>query len=49
MLTDYITSKKHKEKLRLVKFYDEEQGRMITGTVPLISSCDHFFSKALVK
>ena len=27
MLTDYITSKKYKEKLRLVKFYDEEQGR----------------------
>ena len=22
---------------------------LITGTVPLISSCDHFFSKALVK
>ena len=27
MLTDYITSRKYKEKLRLVKFYDEEQGR----------------------
>ena len=27
MLTDYITSKKYNEKLRLVKFYDEEQGR----------------------
>ena len=27
MLTDYITSKKYKEKLRLVKFYDDEQGR----------------------
>ena len=27
MLTDNITSKKYKEKLRLVKFYDEEQGR----------------------
>jgi hypothetical protein len=27
MLTDYITSKKYKEKLRLVKFYDKEQGR----------------------
>ena len=27
MLTDYITSKKYKEKLRLVKSYDEEQGR----------------------
>ena len=27
MLTDYITSKKYKEKLRLVKFHDEEQGR----------------------
>ena len=27
MLTDYITSKKYEEKLRLVKFYDEEQGR----------------------
>jgi len=27
MLTDYITSKKYKEKLRLVRFYDEEQGR----------------------
>jgi len=27
MLTDYITSKKYKEKLRLVKFSDEEQGR----------------------
>ncbi len=27
LLTDYITSKKYKEKLRLVKFYDEEQGR----------------------
>ena len=27
MLTDHITSKKYKEKLRLVKFYDEEQGR----------------------
>ena len=27
MLTDYITSKKYKDKLRLVKFYDEEQGR----------------------
>ena len=27
MLTDYITSKKYKEKLRLVKFYDEELGR----------------------
>ena len=23
MLTDYITSKKYKEKLRLVKFYDD--------------------------
>ena len=27
LLTDYITSRKYKEKLRLVKFYDEEQGR----------------------
>lgn len=27
ILTDYITSKKYKEKLRMVKFYDEEQGR----------------------
>ena len=27
LLTDYITSKKYNEKLRLVKFYDEEQGR----------------------
>ena len=27
MLTDYITSKKYKEKLRQVKFHDEEQGR----------------------
>ena len=27
MLTDYITSKKYKEKLRLGKFYDEELGR----------------------
>jgi len=27
VLTDYITSKKYKEKLRLVKFYDEEQVR----------------------
>lgn len=30
MLTDYITSKKYKEKLRLVKFYDEEQGRELS-------------------
>ena len=27
LLTDYITSKKYKEKLRLVKFYDEKEGR----------------------
>jgi len=27
MLTDYITSRKYKEKLKLVKFYDEKQGR----------------------
>ena len=27
MLADYITSKKYKEKLRLVKFYDENEGR----------------------
>ena len=27
MLTEYIASKKYKEKFRLVKFYDEEQGR----------------------
>ena len=27
LLTDYITSRKYKEKLRLVKFYDKEQGR----------------------
>ena len=30
ILTDYITSKKYKEKLRLVKFYDEEQGRELS-------------------
>ena len=30
MLTDYITSKKYKEKLRLVKFYDKEQGRELS-------------------
>ena len=27
LLADYITSKKYKEKLRLVKFYDEKEGR----------------------
>ena len=27
ILTDYITSKKYKEKLRLVKIYDEEKGQ----------------------
>ena len=27
LLTDYITSKKYKEKLRLVKFYDDKEGR----------------------
>ena len=27
VLTDYITSKKYKEKLRLVKIYDEEKGQ----------------------
>ena len=27
LLADYITSKKYKEKLRLVKFYDENEGR----------------------
>ena len=27
LLVDYITSKKYKEKLRLVKFYDEKEGR----------------------
>ena len=27
LLVDYITSKKYKEKLRLVKFYDENEGR----------------------
>ena len=27
MLTDYITSKKYKEKIRLVKIYDEEKGQ----------------------
>ena len=27
LLTDYIISKKYKAKLRLVKFYDEEQER----------------------
>ena len=40
MLTDYITSKKYKEKLRLVKFYDEEQGRefsFLTNTFHLSS------------
>lgn len=28
---------------------NESPIQVITGTVPLISSCDHFFSKALVK
>ena len=40
MLTDYITSKKYKEKLRLVKFYDKEQGRefsFLTNTFHLSS------------
>jgi hypothetical protein len=33
-----------------VKRLASRQGiQVITGTVPLISSCDHFFSKALVK
>ena len=27
ILTDYITSKKYKEKIRLVKIYDEEKGQ----------------------
>ena len=27
LLADYITSKKYKEKLRLVKFYDDNEGR----------------------
>ena len=27
LLADYITSKKYKEKLRLVKFYDKKEGR----------------------
>lgn len=27
LLADYITSKKYKEMLRLVKFYDEKKGR----------------------
>jgi IS4 transposase len=30
ILTDYITSKKYKEKLRLVKIYDEEKGQELT-------------------
>jgi hypothetical protein len=30
LLADYITSKKYKEKLRLVKFYDENEGREFT-------------------
>ncbi len=40
LLADYITSKKYKEKLRLVKFYDEKEGRefafLTNGKIPFL-------------
>jgi hypothetical protein len=42
LLADYITSKKYKEKLRLVKFYDEKEGRefafLTNGKIPFFAT-----------
>lgn len=57
-ITDYMESLRDDAQRRvLMRFFKTGPGEygegdeflVITGTVPLISSCDHFFSKALVK